>query len=167
MSDAERETFVFRQRLSTAIATLLGGACALGFTVWALIESKGAGFGFGVIAVATGWRWILASIRTLRAPGRLIIAPDGLTYACAGWSRRWSWAGVGPFKVMHGSSGPSHVAFTVHGLAAVVDDLRRPGLPDVWNASLYVVCRELNAARTRWGPDAYKVAPEAVTPYVG
>lgn len=159
---------VYHQRLMTSVSLLAGGLIILGFTTWALVDGHGAGIGIGVFAISIGARKVLAAIQTLRVPGRLIVAPDGLTLRCAGWSRRWLWTDIGPFKVMHGSGGPTHVAFSVHGLAAVVDDSRRPGISDIWDASLHTICRELNAARDRWGcQDADEVAPAPVTPYVG
>jgi hypothetical protein len=42
-------------------------------------------------------------------------------------------------------------------------------LPDIWNSSLYVICQELNVARSRWGQARRidEVAPTPATPYVG
>jgi len=143
--------FVFSVGILTFGEAYRTGHLVLGrYSSWA-----GGSVSFGYFAVALGLWFCAASLSQLVQPARLILDPLGLTYAGPWWQRQWRWADVGEFTVEEVLRGAKFIKFEVSGgpanaLGALRGDPRAT-INGGWPLPLDQVCRELNAARIRWG----------------
>lgn len=103
-------------------------------------------------ALVGGFAFALCAVQ-LAYPARLVLSPSGLI-SQSPWSREeWAWNELGEFNLID-IRGVRFIAFsgpTNRSRWRVSLEEGRVTLPGNWESDIADVCRELNAARDRWG----------------